>query len=180
MNQQSLVIVLTYCPDLLAVLVILIHSFIIFFFIISQKCSNSSPLFHYFSEGLARCKICIHEFCTAFHINGHSRHLPRCLIKRPQSNNKQDLIAPPFSLSRLSLLMIFHAAPLGPWSPAGSAQQQIDISGIGIYCSGPRNHFHFTLCCTGKIRHLRSPANQMSFNRTLSLTFTTVYPTNFS
>lgn len=92
--------------------------------------------------------------------------------KRPPSSHSFSLIfLPPWSSWQ---------NPPGPWSPAGSAQRQIDISGIDISCSGPCNHFHFTLCCTGEIRHLRRPANQMSFNRTLSLTFTTVYPTNFS
>lgn len=97
--------------------------------------------------------------------------------KRPQSDHRKTPDCSSFSPFCLPLSMIFEQRP---WSPADSAQQQIDISGIDIYCSGPRNHFHFTLCCTGKIRHLRYPANQMSFNRTLSLTFTTVYPTNFS
>lgn len=110
-------------------------------------------------------------------INDHSCGLQSQFDKRPQSDRRKTPDCSSFSPFCLPLSVIFEQRP---WSPADSARRQIDISGIDIYCSGPRNHFHFTLCCTGKIRHLRYPANQMSFNRTLSLTFTTVYPTNFS
>lgn len=128
-------------------------------------------------EFLGIFKNCIHNFLFFFSINDHSCHLQSQLIKGLNQTTEKPPDCSSFSPFCLPLSMIFEQCP---WSPADSAQQQIDISGIDIYCSGPRNHFHFTLCCTGKIRHLRYPANQMSFNRTLSLTFTTVYPTNFS
>lgn len=128
-------------------------------------------------EFLGIFKNCIHK-CNFFFFYQWPLMSPTITAdKRPQSDHRKTPDCSSFSPFCLPLSMIFEQRP---WSPADSAQQQIDISGIDIYCSGPRNHFHFTLCCTGKIRHLRYPANQMSFNRTLSLTFTTVYPTNFS
>lgn len=107
-----------------------------------------------------------------FLINDHSCHLQRRLIKGLHPTTSHRASFSPSHLPRCSPLLLL----LGPRSPAAPARSQIDISGIDIYCSGRHNHFHFTLCCTGEIRHLRGSANQMSFNRTLWLTFTTVYP----
>lgn len=120
------------------------------------------------------------QISSPFFVSDHSCHQESLLIKGPQSAHIKHLIAPP-PPSYVSLLLSrgLRATSLESGRLAW-ARRQIDIRRIDISCSGPRNHFHFTLCCTGKIRHLRYPANQMSFNRTLSLTFTTVYPTNFS
>lgn len=91
--------------------------------------------------------------CWLFFISDHWCHRESQLIKSPNQPtlNTRLLYFPP----RVSLLPPVVFIPGVRQPRLASPRRQIDIWWIDISCSGPRNHFHFTLCCTGKIRHLR-------------------------